>query len=249
MPAFTSDARNLTPTYSETMLERVARRREEDLVAAAAEPERPTDAARGEDDARLALIEPRARHRAGESLERVRVVLRMGREGEDRLRVDGHPRLCPGARKLAEQLVVVEDDPVVDPDHRAVPDRVVVGRDRRMALRVVAHVDEQLGRVRGDLNAIEEVARRRPLLCHDRIGVTGAAVRVPDRVRATLGDPGEQRLRRQRPVDAAARGEAVTSYSTHKPWPMSSYRFGVFLGRPFESSAEYRRFSGFKTKD
>ena len=166
----------------------------------------------------------------------MRVVLRMGREREDRLRVDRHPRLGARAGEVREQLVVVEDDPVVDPDDRAVPDGMVVGGDRRMALRVVAHVDEQLGRVGGNTNALEQVARRRPLLRHDRIGVTGAAVRVPDRVRATLGDPCEQRLRRQRPIDAATRGEAVTGYSTHKPWPMSSYRLRRLSGRPFEST-------------
>ena len=55
-----------------------------------------------------------------------------------------------------EELVVVEDDPVVDPDDRAVPDRMVVGSDRRVALRVVAHVHEQLvGAVR-HRDALEE---------------------------------------------------------------------------------------------
>jgi RNA polymerase primary sigma factor len=86
--------------------------------------------------------------------------------------------------------------------------------------------------MRRHLNTLEKVARRRPLLGHDRMGVTGTAIRVPDRVRAALGDSGQQRLRRQCPVDAAARGEAVTSYSTHKPRPMSSYRFAVVWAVP-----------------
>jgi hypothetical protein len=45
---------------------------------------------------------------------------------------------------LGEEFVVVDDDPVVDPDYRPVPDRMVVGRDRRVALRVVPDVDEEL---------------------------------------------------------------------------------------------------------
>src|SRR5207244_1464423 len=38
----------------------------------------------------------------------------------------------------------------------------------------------------------------------------------PDCVRAAFGDSREQRLRRQSPVDAATRGEAVPGYSTHE---------------------------------
>ena len=52
-----------------------------------------------------------------------------------------------------EDLLVVDDDPVVDADDRAVPDRVVVGEIGRVALRVVAHVHEDLGRVGGQLDA------------------------------------------------------------------------------------------------
>ena len=44
-----------------------------------------------------------------------------------------------------EELLVVRNDPVVDPDDAPVPDRVVVGCDGRVALRVVAHVNERLG--------------------------------------------------------------------------------------------------------
>jgi hypothetical protein len=54
-----------------------------------------------------------------------------------------------------EQFVVVEDDPVVDTDDRAVSHRVVVGRDRRMPLRVVAHVNEKLSGVRRHRDPIE----------------------------------------------------------------------------------------------
>ena len=146
----------------------------------------------------------------------------MSREREDRLRVDRHPRLGARTREVIEQLVVVEDDPVVNPDDRAVPDGMVVRLDRRMALRVVAHVDEQFGRVGGNVDALEEVARRRPLLRHDGRGVAWAAVGIPDSVGAALSDPREQRLSRQRPIDAATRRETVTGYATHKHWPISS---------------------------
>ena len=93
-------------------------------------------------------------------LERERVVVRVGGECEDRLRVDGHPRLRPRAAERREQLVVVEDDPVVDSDDGPVPHRVVVGRDRGMAFCVVANVDEELVCVRGHLDPLEQAAGR-----------------------------------------------------------------------------------------
>ena len=114
-----------------------------------------------------------------------------------------------------EQLVVVQDDPVVDPDDRPVADRVVVGGDRRVALRVVADVDEELGGRLRHGDPLEELARGRALLRHDRIGVVRAAVGVADGVGAALGDPGQQRLRRERPVDGAARGKAVSRDAAH----------------------------------
>ena len=69
------------------------------------------------------------------------------REGEDRLGVDGHLRLGPLEAVAREDLLVVQDDPVVDPDDAAVPDRVVVRLDPGMALRVVPHVHERLRRL------------------------------------------------------------------------------------------------------
>ena len=152
---------------------------EEELVLAGAEPQRPADAAGGEDRSGLALVEPRGRHRAEKRLERRRLVLRVSGKGEDRLRVDCHPRLGASARELCEQLVVVHDDPVVDPDHRPVADRMVVGGDRRMALRVVADVDEDLGRGLRDVDALEELACGRPLLRHHRVGQPGPRCAYP----------------------------------------------------------------------
>ena len=114
-----------------------------------------------------------------------------------------------------EQLVVVQDDPVVDPDDRPVPNRVVVGRDRRVALRVVADVDEQLGRRLRHRDPLEQLAGGRALLRDDGIGVLGAAVGVADGVGAALGDACEQGLSRERPVDGAARGKAVAGNPAH----------------------------------
>ena len=152
-------------------LERGLGRGEEDAVAASAEPERPADAAGDEDRARLALVQPRARHRAAQALERARVVVRVRRDARRSPRSRPSSRLDAGAGVGGEQLVVVQDDPVVDPDNRAVPDRVVVGGDRRMALRVVAHVHEQLVRVGGHRDALEQLRGGRALL-DDRIGVS-----------------------------------------------------------------------------
>src|SRR5205823_5610116 len=70
-----SDAELLLPEHQAQRLlgelERSLRRREEELVAAAAGPKRPADAA-GEDQLRPLLVEPRRRHRALELLERLR---------------------------------------------------------------------------------------------------------------------------------------------------------------------------------
>jgi len=146
---------------------------------------------------------------------RAGVAVRVGGDRKDRLGVDGHAVLGPRAVELAEDLVVVDDDSVVDPDHRSMPDRMVVGRDRRVALRVVAHVDEELGRGGGNVDPLQELARGCPLLRHDRVGIAGNAVRVPDRVGSPLGDPGQQRLRGERPIDAATGREAVSGDSAH----------------------------------
>ena len=58
-----------------------------------------------------------------------------------------------------EELVVVDDDPVVDPDDGAVADGVVVRGDRRVALGVVADVDEGLDGVGGNGDLVEELTR------------------------------------------------------------------------------------------
>ena len=184
-------------------------------MLAGAEPERPAGAAGDEERAGDAGVEPGGGERAVEALEHAGIVPRVRGEREDRLGVDGHPRLGARAGVGGEQLVVVQDDPVVDPDHRPVADGMVVGRDRGMALRVVADVDEQLGRRLRHGDPLEQLARRRPLLRDDRIGVLRAPVGVADGVGASLGDPCEQGLSRERPVNGAARGKAVAGYAAH----------------------------------
>ena len=127
-----------------------------------------------------------------------------------------------------EDLVVVHDDPVVDADHRAVADGVVVGLDRRMALGVVADVDEQLRRLLRNADRVEERARAGALLVDDATLPLGAA-RVADGVGAALRD--------SRPAAPAQRAsgliagdvaEAVSGDSAH----MS---FVDWLPRRFES--------------
>ena len=80
----------------------------------------------------------------------------MRREGEDGLRVDGHARLGAGAGVVGEELVIVLDPAVVDADDRPVPDRVVVGLDRGVALRELADVHEQLVRRLGHGDVLEQ---------------------------------------------------------------------------------------------
>jgi hypothetical protein len=102
----------------------------------------------------------------------------------------------------SEQLVVVEDDPVVNTDDRAVADRMIVRGDRRMPFGVVAYVDENLGRACRNPDLVQQRARSGALLV-DGHGLAWAAVCVPDRVGPALGDPCEQRLRRQRSLECA----------------------------------------------
>ena len=115
---------------------------------------------------------------------------------------------------LLHQLVVVEDDSVVNADDRSMADRVVVGLDPRVTLRVVTHVDQRLGGAGGEQYLFQQCARPGALLV-DGDRARPSAVRVPDRVRAALGDPGEQGLGRERPVERARRAQAVSGNSTH----------------------------------
>ena len=92
---------------------------------------------------------------------------------------------------------------------------MVVGENGGVALGVVAHVDEGLRRVGGQLDVIEERRRTRPLLVNRHVRA-GAAVGVADRVGTALGDPREQRLGCQRAVDRGLGVETVSGYSAHQ---------------------------------
>jgi hypothetical protein len=112
-----------------------------------------------------------------------------------------------------EELLVVGDDAVVHARHRPVPDGVVVRGDRRVSLRVVADMDEDLPGGGGDQDRVEEGARPGLLLVH--LELPDIAVRIPDGVGATLGDAGEKRLRGQRSVHPRSGPEAVASDAAH----------------------------------
>src|SRR5207247_10978461 len=113
----------LQPEVALDHLERVLGRGEERLITPRAHPEWPPDAAGEKDGARPALVDPGGGHGAAQLLERLRTTLVRLCEGEDRLRVDGHLRLASLEAVGFHQLVVVEDDPVVDADDGAMPDR------------------------------------------------------------------------------------------------------------------------------
>jgi hypothetical protein len=112
------------------------------------------------------------------------------------------------------QLDVVEDRSVVHADHGSVTDGVVVGCDSRMALGVVADVEEDLRSVRRDRETLEHRARAAALLVHDDATFSGS-VGVADRIGSTFRDRGQQRLGRARPIDVAARVEAKAGDTAH----------------------------------
>src|SRR5512133_3102653 len=109
-----------------------------------AEPQRPAHPA-GKQQLLTAFVEPGRRHRADQALERVGGASpRLLGEREDQLRVDGHAGLGTRDAMGCEQLVVIDDRAVVDPDDRSVADRMVVGQNTRMTLCVVPDVHQEL---------------------------------------------------------------------------------------------------------
>src|SRR3954471_21714438 len=104
----------------------------------------------------------------------------------------------------------------MDPDDRSVPDRVIVRGDRRMPLRVVTDMDEQLVDLLRHVHAVEELRGGGALLDDGRVGVARAAVGVSDGVGAPLGDRCEQSLGGQRPLETRTGAEAISGYATHK---------------------------------
>ena len=166
----------------------------------ARDPERSADPAGEVEDVGLALVDPGGRHRADAaaraSSRRVPCSSTSAKIASESTVISGSARVDVVAR---EELLVVDDDPVVDARHVAVADRMVVGDDRRVALRVVAHVDERLRRVAGGRRPSSSSAVA-PVCCLCTSSAARAAVRVADGVGAALGDPGEQRLGGERPV-------------------------------------------------
>ena len=114
-----------------------------------------------------------------------------------------------------EELVVVRDDPVVDADDGAVPDRMVVGGEGGVALRVIPHMEERRARGRRDRDEIEQLAGAGALLV-DGYGSVSGPVGVPGRIGASFRDRGEQNLGCERPVDAAFDAKAVSGDSAHR---------------------------------
>ena len=130
-----------------------------------------------------------------------RVARERFRDREDDLGVDGHLGVVPAPAVPREELVVVLDDAVVDADDGAVPHGMVVGGDRRRALREVADVQEDLRCEGRHRELLDQRAGARLLLVHHEARAAAVAVGVADRVLATLGDPREQRLRGERAID------------------------------------------------
>ena len=181
-------------------------------MLALAEPERTSQAA-GQQQLRAFLVEPGRRHRPVQLLQRLRrAAAREPREGEDDLRVDRHLGVGALDSVLLEELVVVLDDPVVDPDHRAVADRMIVRLEARVALGEVADVDEQLRRILGDADPLEQ-GRRAGALFVDGDRSSRGPVGIADGVGAALGDSGQQGAGGDCPLDAAPRSEAISGYS------------------------------------
>jgi hypothetical protein len=186
---------------------------DQDLVLAAPDPERPSDAARHEENVGAPLVHPGRGHRAAQLLKRLGTAVRALGEREDRGGVDRHLGLGVDKAVPGEDLFVVRDDPVVDPDHAPVPDGVVVRLDRGVALGVVANVDEHLGGVVGDADAIEERTGTGALLANR--DAPARAVGIADGVGATLGDSRQQSLGGERAVEVAVRVEVVSGDSAH----------------------------------
>jgi RNA polymerase primary sigma factor len=188
---------------------------EEEIGTSSAQPEGAGDPASDVESLRGTLVEPGRGHRPTQLAEPATVVRAQLHEREDGFRVDGYLRRGALDPVPGEQLVVVLDDTVVNTDDAAVSDRVVVHLDVGMPLRVVADVQQRLGRVPRDDDLVQQRARSAAELRHF-YGAVPTAEGIPDRVAAALRDSGEQSLRRERPLDGRIRTQAVTGYSAHE---------------------------------
>ena len=193
----------------------MARGGEEERALARPEPHRPPHPAR-EQQLLAALVDPRGRHRADEPLEcSGGAAARALGQRKDDLGVDSHVCLRALDRLVLEELVVVDDDPVVYADDRSMADRMVVGGETRVALRIVPDVHEELRRRVGHLDVLDEGARAASLLVDSHVA-RFAAIRIANGVGAALGDPGKERPCRDRPVNRRSGAQAVSGDSTHR---------------------------------
>ena len=135
-------------------------------------------------------------------------------EREDRLGVDRHLRLGARDAIASEKRIVVQHDPVVDADDCAMTNGVVVRRDIRVTLREVAYVDQGLPGLRPDSGSSTSA------LAPPRSFVPRACCspRRDGRIRRrrALGDPREECLGSECPVDGRLRIEAESGYSAHE---------------------------------
>jgi hypothetical protein len=92
---------------------------------------------------------------------------------------------------------------------------MIVGVDARVAFRVVTDVEQNLAGVGRNGDPLEDGARAASLFV-DGDRAPGRTVRIADCVGTALRDCSEQRLSGARPVDIAARAEAVSGDSTNK---------------------------------
>ena len=183
-------------------LQGIAGRGEEELTAGGADPERAADAAGQEEELGLTLVEPGGGQRPPELVEAAcGAAVGLG-QGEDHLGIDGHLRLGALEAITGHQRVVVVDVAVVDPEDGAVADGVVVRIDPRVALGVVADVDQGVAGVLGQCDLLEQGAGAAALLVDDD-AAAARPVRVTDRVGTALGNAREQGLGGTRPVDRA----------------------------------------------
>jgi hypothetical protein len=83
-----------------------------------------------------------------------------------------------------------------------------------VTLRVVAYVNEHLAGVGRNTHGAEELAGAGALL-GDLEAETGAAVRVPDCVRATFGDCRQESLRGESAINAALAIQAISGDPAH----------------------------------
>ena len=130
------------------------------------------------------FVEPRGRHRPVELLSASAV---RPRESSASAKMISESTVISGwaraIRCCCEELVVVRDDPVVDPHHGAVTDRGDCWLRDSGALGEVADVDEELRRILGHADPLEQGALPLSAACARRSALQGCGRRSPRRQR------------------------------------------------------------------